>query len=51
LLDEPTDAFDLDSKAAFLAILNALADGRTLLVSTHDASLLINGAAHIVRLP
>ena len=50
LFDEPTDAFDLDSKQVFLSILADLAANRTVLVSTHDASIIYADAPSIIRL-
>jgi ABC-2 type transport system ATP-binding protein len=50
LLDEPTAALDPDQKESFGTLVAELADGRTIVVSTHDVSDLATTYDHVVVL-
>jgi ABC-2 type transport system ATP-binding protein len=50
LLDEPTAALDPDQKESFADLTAQLADGRTIVVSTHDVSDLTTAYDQVVVL-
>jgi ABC-2 type transport system ATP-binding protein len=50
LLDEPTAALDPDQKQVFAALLVDVAEGRTILVSTHDVADLEDSYDHVLVL-
>lgn len=51
LLDEPTTYMDLHAEAEFLALLRGLADaGKTLIVVSHDLTLAVRYADHVLLL-